>query len=139
MVVEIYQIPVLLCLAYGSFQDLKKFSVKDKVWVAGLLPSIGLAALTQPDTFFLQMVVQGFVMLLFGIGIRLATRFGGADILALATAGSLFPYVLSFKVAGIIAIPMLLWMKLYFFLTQSREVPAVPGIFLGTVLAVLVL
>ena len=135
---ELTALIVGLGLVYASIRDLKTRKVKDKVWFYTLIPVFLVASLQVSPAYAGSMLIQGVIMLLIGLGISLAAKFGGADVLALAVAGSQFPNVLSFRLAALLLVPMLVFMKAWSILTRSREVPAVPAILFGYIICVAV-
>jgi hypothetical protein len=82
------------------------------------------------------MLVQGFVLALMGFGVRLVSTFGGADILAVALAGSVFPNILGFRVMAFLLVPMLFWLKIWQVISNEKEGPAIPGILIGYLILV---
>jgi Flp pilus assembly protein protease CpaA len=122
---------VALSLAWASWEDLKTQRVKDKVFLVPLLLVVVLGGVQSGPAHAGSMLVQAFVMALMGFGVRLVSKFGGADILAVALAGSVFPNILGFRVMAFLLVPMLFWLKIWQVISNSREGPAIPGILIG--------
>jgi len=122
---------VALSLGYASFQDLKSGRVHDKVFLIPLVLVVVAGGLQNSLPYAGSMLVQGFVLALMGFGIRLVSKFGGADILAVGLAGSVFPNFLGFRVMAFLVVPMLFWLKIWAVISNKHEGPAIPGILIG--------
>lgn len=130
-------LPVLASLLAGSYVDLKKRKVKDKVWLYGAVGALLIAtiqfSLGYAATMVGQAITIGFIALLF----KLVTEFGLADVFALALAGMAFPEVWSLRLMAWLVLPMWFWLKGYSIVKRSDTAPAVPGILLGFVFAMI--
>lgn len=127
---------VAVSLGYASFQDLITRRVHDKVFLIPLLLVLVVGGLQEGLPYAGSMLVQGFVLALMGFGIRLVSKFGGADILAVALAGSVFPDIIGFKVMAFLLVPMLFWLKIWAVISNKQEGPAIPGILIGYLILV---
>lgn len=125
------QVLVAFVLGFASLSDLKTRRVHDKVFIIPLLFAVVVGGVLNGAGYGGSMLLQAFVMGAMGFGIRLVSKFGGADILAVALAGSVFPDIIAFRVMAFLLVPMLFWLKIWAVISNSREGPAIPGILIG--------
>jgi len=129
----------LLFLFIASVKDLRtRRAFTDKAWIGIILliPVIFLI-LEGPGTAGASLV-QAIIGLLFGIFMRLFTKFGGADIYTLALITANFPNQLPIQVIAYTYIPYLAWLKIYS-LRGKKTAPAIPGLTAGLILATILL
>ena len=131
---ELYIIPLALSLLVAALSDIRTHTVKDKVWVYPFVVSLLIALATNGVAFMGSMIVQAALMLGLGFGIALATKFGGADIIALGVIGAMFPEILFLRLAAWLLVPVYLYMKVYSFVFRKDAVPIIPAFLLGTIL-----
>lgn len=128
------KLAVVLTLAYASFEDLKKWSVHDKVFIYGLLISVAIAGITEGLPYMGSMILQGLMAGIVGILLNIVGKFGGADIWAISLSSAMYPDILLFQVLAFLLIPMVIWVRMYNLLNFRKNVdgaPAIPGIMIG--------
>lgn len=126
------KIIVTLAMLIATVEDLKKWKVRNSVFLLGFLASIGFAIYQHPLPFVGSMIVQGALGLIAGLFMNLIGKFGMADVYSLALISSLYPDMLIFVVLAFLLVPMMFWVKITnFFLRSDKGVPAIPGIFIG--------
>lgn len=122
---------VALVLGLASLHDLKSRKVHERVFLIPFLLVVVAGGVLNGAGYGGSMLVQALVMGLMGFGIRLVSKFGGADIMAVGLAGAVFPDILAFRVMAFLLVPMLFWLKIWQVISNSREGPAIPGILIG--------
>jgi Flp pilus assembly protein protease CpaA len=125
---------VLLGLLYASYKDLATRMVHDKVFILPFVVAVVIGGYMNGLGYAGSMVVQGILAVLVGLIFKFVRVFGGADILGIGLAASVFPDTLLFIVLAWLLVPMVVWLKMYSFVTRSRKGPALPGIFIGFIL-----
>jgi len=127
------KLTILLTLGYASIEDLKSWSVHDKVFIYGLVIYLVFAGYTEGLVYTGSMIVQGLLGAGVGFLLKFAGRFGGADIWALALCSAMYPEILLFQVLAFLLIPMVIWVRFYSILNvwKNEGAPAIPGIMIG--------
>lgn len=127
----IQEIIVGLVLLYASLEDLRKQSVHDKIFLYPSIILLGIGFISQGFTYGITMLVQGFLALFVGFGLKIVGKFGAGDIWVLFIVALIFPEVLLFEVLAYLLLPMILWVKFYTKFSRGKFAPAIPGLSIG--------
>lgn len=125
---------VLGTLFWASGHDIVKHRVPDYVFLVGGLALLIASVFSGGFSSLFGMGKGLIIMVGIGIFLNIVFTFGMADVFALGLIGMAFtPEVVPIRISlAIVFFVMYTWMKFWSFITRKKKVPAIPGIFLGT-------